>query len=99
MSQQNNRKYNVTIILDTRGYEAPVETIEETVTTRFTDLGGTVESIENLGRKDFTRITEKDHTGDTYLSLVVTGAATLPAAFQDATRLEKLIKLSLFQSA
>ncbi|MEX0320791.1 MAG: 30S ribosomal protein S6 [Puniceicoccaceae bacterium] len=99
MSQQNNRKYNVTIILDTRGYEAPVETIEETVTTRFTDLGGEVEAIENLGRKDFTRITEKDHTGDTYLIVKVSGPASLPAAFQDATRLEKLIKLALFQSA
>ena len=99
MSLQKNRKYKVTIILDTRGYEAPVETIEETVSVIFKELNGEVESIDNVGRRDFIRITDKNHTGDSYLDVVISGPATLPAEFQEKTRLNKLIKLALFQSA
>ena len=96
---QINRKYNVTLILDSRGYEAPVETIEEKVAELLKAVGGDVESLENLGRRDFIRITEKGHTGDAYLTVVVSGPATMPGAFQDSIRLDKLIKRAMFQSA
>jgi len=99
MSLQNKRKYKITIILDSRGYEAPVETLEEKVTTLLTELGGEVESIENLGRKDFIRITDKEHTGDTYLILQVTGDAKMPTALQDRIRVDKNIKRALVESA
>ena len=99
MSQQTNRKYKVTIILDSRGYDSPVETIEETVSGIMQELGGTVDSLENLGRRDFSRITEKDHAGDTYLQVDVSGPASLPAAFQERVRLDRLIKRTMFMSA
>jgi len=88
----------VTFILDTRGYEHPVATLEEKVTEQLKQAGGEVESLENLGRHDFIRVTDKDHTGDTYLEVVVTGPATLPAAFQESIQLDTLIKRTLFQS-
>ncbi len=92
MSLPTNRTYKATVILDTRGYDAPVATLEEKVTSLFTGLGGTVESLENLGRRDFARVTDRSHTGDTYLVLTVSGAPTLPSAFQDKVRLDKQIK-------
>ena len=98
MSLQKNRKYNVTIILDTRGYEAAVETLEEKVTELLKESGGEVESLENLGRLDFTRVTAKGHTGDTYLQVNVAGPAELPATFQNRVRLDRLIKRSMFKS-
>ena len=88
----------MTFILDTRGYESPVATLEEKVTEQLKQAGGEVESLENLGRRDFIRVTEKDHTGDTYLQVVVTGPANLPAAFQESIQLDTLIKRTLFQS-
>ena len=98
MSLQATRKYKVMIILDTRGYDAPVDTIEEKVSGIFSGAGASVESLENLGRHDFVRITDKGHTGDTYLQAVVSGPATVPATFQEQTRLDKLIKRSMFQT-
>ena len=95
---QKNRKYNVTIILDTRGYESPVATIEEKVTEQLKESGGEVESLENLGRRDFSRVTEKDHTGDTYLQVVVSGPASLPGDFQERVRLDRLFKRTMFKS-
>ena len=89
----------MTIILDSRGYESPVETIEEKVSGIMKELGGTVESLENLGRRDFTRITDKGHAGDTYLQVDVSGPANLPASFQDKVRLDRLFKRTMFKSA
>ena len=99
MSLQTNRKYKATLILDTRGYDAPVETLEEKVSGLFQGVGGTVESLENLGRREFTRVTERGHTGDTYLIVTVTGAPGLPSAFQDKVRLDKLIKRVMIELA
>ena len=93
------RKYDLTIILDTRGYESPVSTIEEQVTEKLKESGGEVESLENLGRRDFTRVTDKNHTGDTYLQVVVSGPASLPADFQERVRLDSLYKRTMFKSA
>ena len=98
MSLQSIRKYKVTIILDTRGYDAPVETLQEKVSGLISQAGASVESLDNLGRYDFVRITDKGQPVDTYLQVVVSGPATLPASFQEQTRLDKLIKRSLFQS-
>ena len=99
MSLQNNRKYKLTLILDTRGYDAPVENLEEKVSGLLKELGGEVESIENIGRQEFVRVTEKDHTGDTYLQIKASGDASFPAAFQERIRLDKQIKRALLESA
>lgn len=99
MSQQTNRKYKLTVILDSRGYDAPVESLEEKVTGILKDLGGEVESVENLGRQDFVRVTDKDHTGDTYLIVMASGPASLPGALQDIVRLDKQIKRVMVQAA
>jgi len=75
-----------------------VSTIEEKVTEQLKESGGAVESLENLGRRDFSRVTEKDHAGDTYLQVVVSGPASLPADFHDKTRLDRLFKRAMFKS-
>jgi small subunit ribosomal protein S6 len=76
-----------------------VETIEEKVAELLKAVGGEVESLENLGRRDFIRITERGHTGDSYLTAVVSGPAAMPGAFQESIRLDKLVKRAMFQSA
>lgn len=76
-----------------------METLQEKVTTIVSELGGEVSAMENFGRQDFVRITEKDHTGDTYLLVEATGPATFPGALQDRIRLDKQIKRVMVQSA
>lgn len=99
MSLQKKRNYKLTVILDTRGYEAPVETIESEIAEHLKSLGGDVAGVENIGRHDFVRITEKGHTGDTYLVANVTGEPSLPDAFLERVRLDKKIKRVMVQSA
>lgn len=98
MSLQKKRNYKLTVILDTRGYEAPVETLETMIADTLKDLGGEVTALENIGRHDFVRITQKGHTGDTYLIVSASGEATLPGAFQERVRLDKKVKRVMVQS-
>ena len=98
MSDPTKRTYQLTVILDTRGYEAPVESLEEKVTHLLGELGGDVGKVENLGRMEFTRVTEKDHTGDTYLSIEASGPANMPDELQDRIRLDEQIKQVMVRS-
>lgn len=93
------RNYKATIILDTRGYEAPVETLKEKVTELFKQCGGEVTKFDNLGRKDFVRITDKNHTGDTYFVVSLTGKPELVGNFQETIRLDKQIKRAMVELA
>lgn len=99
MSDPTKRTYQLTVILDTRGYEAPVESLEEKITTLLGELGGEVGKVENLGRMEFTRVTEQDHTGDTYLSVQASGPANMPDELQDRIRLDDQIKRIMVRSA
>jgi small subunit ribosomal protein S6 len=94
---QKNRTYLATVILDTRGYEQPVETLVEKLSGIFTSLGAKVESTENLGRRDFARIVDRNHTGDTYLQYTFSAAAEIPAAFREKVRLDKTVKRVLIE--
>jgi small subunit ribosomal protein S6 len=96
---QISRKYKLTVILDTRGYDAPVESLQEKVTTMLTELGGEVSAMENLGRQEFIRVTEKDHTGDTFLLVEASGPPNFPGDLQERIRLDKQIKRIMVQSA
>jgi small subunit ribosomal protein S6 len=96
---QISRKYKLTVILDTRGYDAPVESLQEKFTGMLKELGGEVTAMENIGRQEFVRVTEKGHTGDTYLLVEASGPAQFPGDLQERIRLDKQIKRVLIQSA
>ena len=76
-----------------------METIEEKISGLLGELGGEVESLENLGRRDFARVPDNRHTGDTYLIIAVSGGASLPASFHERVRLDRVIKRCMFESA
>ena len=46
-------KYKATFILDTRGYEEPVDTLIEKLKTTLQSIDCEVENVENAGQKDF----------------------------------------------
>ncbi len=56
------------------------------------EAGGEVTVLNNLGKIDFVRVTEREHTGDIFLMVTFSGPPTLPAALQDAFRLNNNIK-------
>ncbi|MCD8482757.1 MAG: 30S ribosomal protein S6 [Verrucomicrobia bacterium] len=99
MSQKATaRKYRATIILDTRGYDQPVDVLIEKLSGIFTGLGASIETKENLGRRDFARTTDRNHTGDTYVEYALSAKPEVPAAFREKVRLDKTVKRVLIES-
>ncbi len=96
--ENQTKNYKATFILDTRGYEQPVETIGENLQKVLTGLGAKVTQVKNHGRINFARIPDKRHTGDTYYELHFTAPLSVPSQLQEKLRLEKTIKRLLVEA-
>ncbi|MDX2110296.1 MAG: 30S ribosomal protein S6 [Verrucomicrobiota bacterium] len=92
-----NHQYRATFILDTRGYDQPVETLVEKLRGVITKLGATVTEAKNHGRKDFSRQVDKRHSGDTYVEYIFSSENTVPAALQHSFTLDKTVKRVLIE--
>ena len=63
------RNYRATFILDNRGKEDSIEQIIEGVKKDIAAVQGEVTAVENIGKKDFVRVTDKKFTGATYVHM------------------------------
>jgi ribosomal protein S6 len=92
MSLTATRNYRATVILNTQGYQDPVETLVEKMKTHLEDLGAEVSKTENLGHKDFVSGAVKRHAGDIFLLIDFSSAGNVPSALQEKVRLDSTIK-------
>ncbi|MBX3748971.1 MAG: 30S ribosomal protein S6 [Opitutaceae bacterium] len=88
---QNKRNYRATFILDNRGKEDSVEQIIEGLKQDITTLQGEVTGVENLGKRDFARVTDPKLTGATYVHIAFTAAADVPAHLKERLRLNSSV--------
>jgi len=96
---EQKRNYKALFILNTRGYEEPVENLHTLLSDALKGLGAEVGEINNLGRKDFSRVTEKDHLGDTYVEVPFSATPNVPNDLQEALRLERRVKRVMVELA
>jgi ribosomal protein S6 len=94
-----NNKYKATFVLDTRGYDQSVETLIEKLTTLIASLDGKVESVDNMGVKEFVRTTDRKFVSGIFVALEVTGPSTLPAAVKEKLRRDRTVNRILIQAA
>jgi small subunit ribosomal protein S6 len=86
-----NRNYRATFILDNRGREDSVDQIIEGVKKEITSLGGAVSAVENLGKKDFVRVTDRKLTGAPYVHVDFSASAEMPAQLKEKLRLNSSV--------
>lgn len=91
-------KYRVTMIYDLRNYAEPVETLIEKMKSLLETLGAKVEKTENLGVKDFVRVTDRRLPNAPYAQFDIEAPASLPVAFREKLRLDRSVKRILVQS-
>ncbi len=92
MSTKTINPYRAIFILDSRGSEAPAETLSDNLKEAIASVGCEAGEVESLGRKDFVRVTDKQHTGDTYLRIGFKGPGGSPAALREKLRLDSAVK-------
>jgi len=93
------RNYRATFILDNRGKEESVDQIIDGVKKVIAEVKGEVTGIENIGKKDFVRVTDKKLTGATYVHVNFSGPADAPANLREKLRLNASVYRTFIQSA
>jgi small subunit ribosomal protein S6 len=99
MSSTATRNYLATFILDNRGKEETVEQIVEVVKTEISAVQGTVSEVENIGRKDFARVTDTKFPAASYVQIKFSGPASAPAALKERLRLKHAVYRTLVENA
>jgi small subunit ribosomal protein S6 len=99
MSTTAKRNYRATLILDNRGKEDSVDQIVDVVKKDITAVEGEIGTIENLGRKDFIRVTDKKFTGAPYVQISFAAPASAPAKLKERLRLNQSVYRIFLQTA
>ena len=97
--KSTNRNYRVTFILDNRGKDETIDQIVEGVKKVITEVKGEVTGVENIGKKDFVRVTDKKLTGAAYVHVNFSGPADAPANLREKLRLNGSVYRTFIQSA
>ena len=97
--KSTQRNYRATFILDNRGTEDSIEKIIEEVKSEIAAVKGQVSAVENIGRREFVRVTDKKLTGATYVHVNFTGTAVTPVALRERLRLNHRVYRTFVQNA
>ena len=93
------RNYRATFILDNRGKEDTIEQIIDGVKKDIAAVHGEVTAVENIGKKDFVRVTDKKLTGATYVHVNFSAPSDGPSQLKERLRLNSSVYRTFIQSA
>jgi small subunit ribosomal protein S6 len=92
------RNYRASFILDNRGKEDSIDQILEGVKNEITAIQGEVTGVENLGKKDFVRVTDRKFTSGAYVQVAFSAPAEAPAQLKERLRLNSSVYRTFVQS-
>jgi len=96
--KSTKRNYRATFILDNRGKEDAVDQIIEGVKKEIAANQGDVTAVENIGKKDFVRVTDRKFTGATYVQIAFSAPPECPAQLKERLRLNGSIYRTFVES-
>jgi small subunit ribosomal protein S6 len=96
---QTKRNYKATFIIDNRGKEDSVETLIEGVKKEIAAVHGEVTAVENIGRREFVRVTDDKFPAGVYVQVNFSAPASAPAQLHERLRLNDTIYRALVQNA
>ena len=85
------RNYRATFIIDNRGKEESVDQIIDGVKQVIASASGEVTAVENLGRRDFVRVTDPKLTGATYVHISFAAPSEGPGQIKERLRLNQSV--------
>jgi small subunit ribosomal protein S6 len=95
---QTNRHYRATFILDNRGKEETTDTIIESVKQEISAVHGEVTGVENLGKRDFVRITDRKFPAGNYVQISFSAPPDGPAQLREKLRLNHNVYRTFVES-
>lgn len=92
------RNYRATFILDTNGVQETVDQIIENVKQEIATVEGEVAEVENLGQRDFARVTNPKRPSGVYVQVNFSAPTTAPAALKERLRLNQTVYRTYVES-
>jgi len=93
------RNYRASFILDNRGKEDTIDQIIDGVKKEIAAVHGEVTAVENLGKKDFVRVTDRKFTSGAYVQVSFSAPAAAPSQLKERLRLNSSVYRTFVQSA
>lgn len=94
----NLRNYRATFILDNRGKEDSIEQMIGEVKNEITGLQGEISQVNDLGKRDFARVTDRKMTGGFYVQIDFRAPAGVTTQLHDRLRLNHNVYRTFVQS-
>ncbi len=92
------RNYRASFILDNRGKEDSIDQIVDGVKNEIAAVQGEVTAVENLGKRDFARVTDRKLTSGAYVQIVFAGPPQAPSQLKERLRLNNSVYRTFVQS-
>jgi small subunit ribosomal protein S6 len=96
--KSSQRDYRATFILQNRGQEETIEEIVEGVKQIIVELRGNISAVENIGRRDFARVTDRRLTGANYVHVTFSGPADVSGHLRERLRLNASVYRTFIQT-
>jgi small subunit ribosomal protein S6 len=93
------KHYKVLLILDPRGREESIDQLIEQIKGEIVSTGAEVTAADNLGLRDFARVTDARLTAANYVEFDVAAPSGLATRLQEHFRLNKAVYRLFVQSA
>ena len=90
--------YQTTFVLDTHGWNEPLENLIESIKKTVEELDGEVKSVNNLGLKQFARIPRKEFIEGHYVKIECAAPSTFAARLQERVRLNSNVNRAFVES-
>ena len=95
---QTKRNYRATFVLDNRGKEDSVDQIIDEVKGEIASLQGEISAVDNLGKRDFVRVTDRKFPGAIYVQITYSAPKEAPAQLTERLRLNHNVYRTFIQS-
>ena len=92
------RHYKATFIINLRETKRDIPEVTEWLKGVIASVGGKAESVEDIGVRDFVRVTHKANPSGHYLAIYFTGKGDVNTALQQKLKLEKEIKRTFIEA-
>ncbi|MCB1120453.1 MAG: 30S ribosomal protein S6 [Verrucomicrobiae bacterium] len=92
------RTYKTTFILDTRDQQKTVEEIISEIKNTLETMDVSVTKEDDLGRRDFVRVTDRRFTGGHYYEMTVDAPVSFARDVKEKFRLDKVVYRIIVQS-
>lgn len=91
MSDNKNRNYRATFILDSRGVESSVEELVDSYGALIKETAGNLESTDTIGNLTFARKAQNGLPNGIFVQYHFTGNADVPETIQNKVRLDRKV--------